>query len=560
MASIWTELLSAVLLFSLVFGMSATVEIAHMRKQAHNSTALLIGVSLQFIILPLVGFLTVQLLSLPAEVGITLLVITSSPGGSYSNWWCSMFNADLALSVTMTAVSTLLSTLMLPANLVLYTKFTYSAAVVKTLDWRALFISLTVVIGGICSGLVASHRANSSGNAVSMRRSANRMGNFAGLALILLSVSVSSSNQKAALWDQDTSFYAACIFPPILGLIMAVSLATYFELDKPERVSVSIESCYQNTGIATTVALTMFKTEAELATAIGVPLLYGIVEGAVILIFCLVCWKCGWTKAPANANLCTVIATSYEVESSLQEDQEPTAIEVVLSHHEIGGSKQKHMIFSRTDAGTCIVDEETLHDILHNDSTEKQMSCPEAEDPTECSESDHIDDCEENDDALLDDGQRRGNRWRPYRSLDTPDAHAPTDVSLSALDVLNEGLACIDEAMNSRTPTRIERRTLSEIRTRAKNLASKSYVRPAILPSTSSLEDQSFAQSQDHQSTANAVVFAVSKAAATVSKRNPRRNYEIVCTKGSPTKTSEPAATVNAPRTASDSDFDDCLL
>jgi predicted Na+-dependent transporter len=559
MASIWIELLSAVLLFSLVFGMSATVEIAHMRKQAHNSTALLIGVSLQFIILPLVGFLTVQLLSLPAEVGITLLVITSSPGGSYSNWWCSMFNADLALSVTMTAVSTLLSTLMLPANLVLYTKFTYSAAVVKTLDWRALFISLTVVIGGICSGLIASHRAKSSGNAVTMRRSANHMGNFAGLALILLSVSVSSSNQKAALWDQDASFYAACIVPPILGLIMAVSLATYFELDKPERVSVSIESCYQNTGIATTVALTMFKTEAELATAIGVPLLYGIVEGAAILIFCLVCWKCGWTKAPADANLCTVIATSYEVESRQEEDQEPTAIEVVLSHHEIGGSTQKHMIFSRTDAGTCIVDEETLHDIMRDDSMEKQITCPEAEDPTECSESDHVDDCE-NDDELIVERQRRGNRWRPYKALDIPDSHAPTDVSFPAVDVLNEGLTGIDEAMNSQTPARIDRRTLSEIRTRAKNLVTQSYVRPGMLPSTSSLEDQSLEQSQDHQSTAKAVVSAVSKAAATVSKRNPRRIYEIVSTKGSPTKTSEPSASVDAPSTAPDSDFDDCLL
>jgi predicted Na+-dependent transporter len=116
MASFFVEVLSAILLYSLVFGMTATVEISHMRKQAHNSVALLIGASIQFLILPFVGFLTVQIFRLPTKVGITLLVITSSPGGSYSNWWCSMFNADLALSVTMTALSTLLATVMLPAN------------------------------------------------------------------------------------------------------------------------------------------------------------------------------------------------------------------------------------------------------------------------------------------------------------------------------------------------------------------------------------------------------------------------------------------------------------
>jgi predicted Na+-dependent transporter len=89
------ELLSGLLLFSLVFGMSATVQISHMRKQIRNSPALLIGAGLQFVVLPFVGFVCVKVFRLPAEVGITLLVITSSPGGSYSNWcvrFCSFRN------------------------------------------------------------------------------------------------------------------------------------------------------------------------------------------------------------------------------------------------------------------------------------------------------------------------------------------------------------------------------------------------------------------------------------------------------------------------------------
>jgi hypothetical protein len=58
----------------------------------------------------------------------------------------------------------------------------------------------------------------------------------------------------------------------------------------------------------------MFKTESELATAIGVPLCYGIVEAIIIVTFCLIFWKIRWTKAPANENICKVITTSYEVE------------------------------------------------------------------------------------------------------------------------------------------------------------------------------------------------------------------------------------------------------
>ena len=44
------------------------------------------GVVLQFAILPLLGFLVVKFCGLDRSAGISLLVVTSSPGGSYSNW------------------------------------------------------------------------------------------------------------------------------------------------------------------------------------------------------------------------------------------------------------------------------------------------------------------------------------------------------------------------------------------------------------------------------------------------------------------------------------------
>lgn len=83
------EVGSNFLLFFLVFGMSATVNIDKLRKQLGNRYALLTGISLQFVILPFVGFMVVRIFNFPPAVGITLLVVTSSPGGSYSNWCVS---------------------------------------------------------------------------------------------------------------------------------------------------------------------------------------------------------------------------------------------------------------------------------------------------------------------------------------------------------------------------------------------------------------------------------------------------------------------------------------
>lgn len=138
------EWVGIVLLFCLVFGMSATVDINQLKQQIRNKEAILTGLIVQFLIMPLVGFWAVVTFSLDRATGITLLVITTSPGGSYSNWWCSMFNADLALSVTMTAISTAVSAVMMPLNLYVYAKFAFEDDILQDLNWGSLiFVSAT---------------------------------------------------------------------------------------------------------------------------------------------------------------------------------------------------------------------------------------------------------------------------------------------------------------------------------------------------------------------------------------------------------------------------------
>lgn len=84
------SIVSSVFLFLLIFGLSATVDIRHLKQELRNKFALLTGVVMQFVIMPLLGFLSVLALrnqGLTQAMGITLLVVTASPGGSYSNWY-----------------------------------------------------------------------------------------------------------------------------------------------------------------------------------------------------------------------------------------------------------------------------------------------------------------------------------------------------------------------------------------------------------------------------------------------------------------------------------------
>jgi len=329
------SVVSYFLLFLLVFGMSATVDINSFACQLKNRAGILTGVSLQFGLLPLVGFCVVKALAMDEVYGVSLLVVTSSPGGSFSNWFCSTFNADLALSVTMTAISNLMAIGMLPLNLIVYSKLAFGgdSKVDAKLDLGAMALSLSVTISGILLGLVCSAKVHS----FVFNRIMNKLGSAAGLALLLFSIFVTGAEEEGSkaeqeqlgLFDHDWMFYVGVALPVFLGLIFSNAISIYAKLLDPERVTVSIECCYQNTGIATTVALAMFDGEPDkLAKALAVPLYYTAVNAIVLVIYCLASWKAGWTKAPPNEKFYTILFESYEV--ILSEEVEMEAIEVIL--------------------------------------------------------------------------------------------------------------------------------------------------------------------------------------------------------------------------------------
>lgn len=243
-----------------------------------------------------------------------------------------MFNADLALSVTMTAVSTLLSTVMLPLNLYIYTKSAYDSDVLQSLDWASLFYALFIVISAIGLGLFFSYKFHNH----TFNRIANQCGNVAGISLIVFSATMTNvgGTSDTKIWSREIQFYLAVIIPCVGGVILATILSSFCNLLKPERCTVAIEGCYQNVGIATSLALTMFDG-VELSEAIGVPFFYGVMEAVVILIFCLIAWKAGWTKAPANAPIWKVLMTSYELLEV--EELALDSIEVKASYSNEGG-------------------------------------------------------------------------------------------------------------------------------------------------------------------------------------------------------------------------------
>ena len=145
-----------------------------------------------------------------------------------------MFNADLALSVAMTAMSTVVSIIALPFHLLVWTRLSYGNGVARNLDWTALVFSLMVVLSAISMGLFASKKLRCD----HFRKLANMLGNASGVALLVFSATVTNSGEDvdSKIWARDWRFYIATLLPCALGLFVANLIASCRDLPDPERV------------------------------------------------------------------------------------------------------------------------------------------------------------------------------------------------------------------------------------------------------------------------------------------------------------------------------------
>ncbi len=98
----------------IMLAMGLTLRGEELRLVLARKAEVLLGVVLQFSVMPLLGFSVAQLFSLPQELAAGLILVCCCPGGTASNVIAFLAKADLALSVAMTTVSTLLAAVCTP--------------------------------------------------------------------------------------------------------------------------------------------------------------------------------------------------------------------------------------------------------------------------------------------------------------------------------------------------------------------------------------------------------------------------------------------------------------
>ena len=239
-----------------MLGMGLMLRLDDVRIVLSRPQDVLIGNVLQFFIMPLLGYLLTIIFQLPPDLAVGVILVGCCPGGTASNVMTYLAKGDLALSVGVTTVSTLLAPFVTPMLV-----WALAGTMVEV-DIITMFLSIVqVVILPIAIGIIIRHYASSFADKVAVYLPAVSV-----IAIALIVMAVVAANQNALLTSGITILIVV-VLHNLMGFLLGYGAAALVGLSRPKKVALSIEVGMQNSGLACSLAHQHF---AAMAMA-GVP-------------------------------------------------------------------------------------------------------------------------------------------------------------------------------------------------------------------------------------------------------------------------------------------------
>lgn len=247
----------APLLGLVMFGMGLTLKGEDFREVARHPIRVLIGVLAQFVIMPGLAWLLCRLLQLPAEIAVGVILVGCCPGGTASNVMTWLSRGDVALSVAITSVTTLLAPLVTPALVWLL------ASAWLPVSFAAMFLSiLQVVLVPIALGLLAQRLLGER-----TRQVAEVLPLVSVFSIVVIIAAVVAAS-KARIAESGLLIMAVVMLHNGFGLLLGYLTGKLTGMPLAQRKALAIEVGMQNSGLGAALANAHFSPLAAVPSAL----------------------------------------------------------------------------------------------------------------------------------------------------------------------------------------------------------------------------------------------------------------------------------------------------
>ena len=237
------------LLGAVMFGMGLALRGRDFALVLSRPRDVAVGVAAQFLCMPLLAFGVAKALRLPDDIALGVVLVGACPGGTASNVIAYLARGDVALSVTMTACSTLLAPLATPFIVWLL------AGASIDIPTGAMFLSIVkIVIAPVVAGVAANELLPRF--AAGIRRV---MPAFSSVVVAVIVAAVVAATAQSLL-DAAAAVALAVVLHNAAGMALGWCVGRLFDMDAPRRRTLAIEVGMQNSGLAVSLAAQHFAT------------------------------------------------------------------------------------------------------------------------------------------------------------------------------------------------------------------------------------------------------------------------------------------------------------
>jgi BASS family bile acid:Na+ symporter len=266
-----TSLPLQIILGFVMFGVALGIKGQHFKDVAKKPKLVILGFFSQFLLLPAVTFLLVLAFSshITPSVALGMILVASCPGGNISNFMSSVAKANVALSVTLTAIATLGAIVLTPFNFAfwggLYLKFAPSEATAFLrelhIDPFEMFKTVVILLGiPLMLGMLFNHYFPKL-----TARIFNPLKNISMILFMALVVIMFSMNYNFFIRFIGYIFIIVLVHN-IVAISTGYTVGTLFKVDGPSRRTFSIETGIQNSGLGLVLLFNeaIFPTELKI--------------------------------------------------------------------------------------------------------------------------------------------------------------------------------------------------------------------------------------------------------------------------------------------------------
>ena len=240
-----------------MFGVALGITFDDFKQLLKQPKLVLIGVLLQFVLLPLVTFLLVILIKPQPSIALGMFMVAACPGGNISNFMTHLAKGNTALSVSLTAFATFLAMFMMPFNFSFYSELYHpTAQIIKTVELDSFgLVKLVLLILGVplLFGMLLRHK-----NAALALKLSKLLKPLSIVVFVVIIV-IAFSNNIDVFNNYIHYVFAIGVTHNLIALTLGFLVAKMFGLSFKNQKTLAIETGIQNGGLGLLLVFGFFE-------------------------------------------------------------------------------------------------------------------------------------------------------------------------------------------------------------------------------------------------------------------------------------------------------------